>query len=462
VSDESNANAGSGLAVMDFNARSESGGRTPRALTREAGPAAPVDDAARARRLLAILRFLTDLRDADADDELIRTVLQAAAVWYDLEASAYRRDGDGNFVLYAWLPGIDVSGRPRTLPASVVLPLRDAPAMIASVDGLEAVGDRDVAGDIVLVPIIYGGRHQSIIAAHGVLDDETMATLAAVAQAVGAVMQQRLEQEVALLRAEVRRVIARPNLPQTEIAASVLRVMMDYLSAPGGDLLVESTEGFVTLAASPAPPFDRADDGADSVDRLTLAQPLQDERAMRMHLTGAPSVPFRPLAIAAVEAALDEVQRWLDSATGQALVAGRETLTAGFERRIDEEVARARRFGLELVVLLIGSTSGIPTHAEGAIADAVRGGLRGSDLVGRLGLGEIAVILVHTGVHGARSVEERLKERLQTVLRDGNLPSITIGEGGFPSAGDTTEALLSRARAQHTVVLNDFGTGDGH
>jgi GGDEF domain-containing protein len=177
---------------------------------------------------------------------------------------------------------------------------------------------------------------------------------------------------------------------------------------------------------------------------------------------GAPSVPFRPLAIAAVNAALDQVQRWLDSSDGRAHVADHEVFTAGFERRIDEEIARARRFGLELVVLLIGSASGIPKQAEGTLADAIRGGLRGSDLVGKLGLGEIAVILVHTGVHGARSVEERLKGRLQAVLRDGNLPSITIGEGGFPSAGDTTEALLSRARAQHTVLLNEIGTGDGH
>ena len=168
------------LDMMDFNGRPELGARGSRALTRDVGATAPVvDDAARARRLLAILRFLTELRDADADDELIRTVLQAVAVWYDLEASAYRRTGSGTFVLDAWLPGVDIAGRPRTLPASVVSTLHDQPTLVASVDGLDAVGGRDAGGDIVLVPITYGGRQQSIIAAHGVFEDETMATLTA-------------------------------------------------------------------------------------------------------------------------------------------------------------------------------------------------------------------------------------------------------------------------------------------
>ena len=100
-------------------------------------------------------------------------------------------------------------------------------------------------------------------------------------------------------------------------------------------------------------------------------------------------------------------------------------------------------------------------QAEHTLTEAIRGGLRGSDLVGKLGLGEIAVILVHTGVHGARSVEERLKGRLQTLLRDRKLPSITMGEGGYPSGGESATALLSRARAQQTVLRNEFGNGDG-
>jgi GGDEF domain-containing protein len=114
-----------------------------------------------------------------------------------------------------------------------------------------------------------------------------------------------------------------------------------------------------------------------------------------------------------------------------------------------------------MVVLLIGSASGgIPTQAEHTLAAAIRGGLRGSDLIGRLELGEIAIILVHTGVHGARTVEERLKGRLQTLMRDRAWPSMTIGEGGFPSAGESAAALLSRARAQQTV-LTDSGMSDG-
>lgn len=466
VCDESSVGPGDArLDMIDFNTRLEPGSLP---LTRPVAAevaAARLDEAARARRLLGVLRFLTEeLRDSDSDGELLRTVLQAVAVWYDIEASAYRRDCSGAFVLDAWLPGVDVSARPRALPASVVSTLRDAPALISSMAGLDDVGWRDAPGDILLTPITYRGRLQSIIAVGGAVDEESTATLAAVGQALGFVLQRRADREIADLRDRLRAALERTEQPEDEVASAMMRMLIEHVSAADGRVVVESPTGTITLAAAAASGNGAGDrSSADSVsDRLAVTLSLEGTRSMTLELNGAPGVPFRPTGIAAVEAAAVVVQRWLDSSPVRSLGAEQEALPPGFEQRIDEEVVRARRFGLELVVLLIASGSGgISKQVERTLAEAIRGGLRGSDLIGRLGIGEIAVILVHTGVHGARSVEERLKGRLQTLLRERRLPSITIGEGGFPSGGESAAALLSRARAQQTILLNGFGNGDG-
>jgi hypothetical protein len=134
----------------------------------------------------------------------------------------------------------------------------------------------------------------------------------------------------------------------------------------------------------------------------------------------------------------------------------------GFETRIDEEVARARRFGLDLILVLIGATpEALSQDAERMMTDALRGVLRGSDLIGRLGSGEIGVLLVHTSAEGARSVEGRLEETLRTLMRHGHVPVLTMGESGFPTAGDSGAALVAQARVHQRVVMNGAGAGNG-
>ncbi|HUR49069.1 MAG TPA: hypothetical protein VMY88_06010, partial [Acidimicrobiales bacterium] len=87
----------------------------------------------------------------------------------------------------------------------------------------------------------------------------------------------------------------------------------------------------------------------------------------------------------------------------------------GFERRIQEEVERARRFDLSLCLLIVDgddqpSAAAWPVYEPLAIA--LKSELRASDLFGRLHNGPLAVVLVHSGEEGARAVITRLKARV--------------------------------------------------
>ena len=64
------------------------------------------DERQRSRRLTGALRFIEYITETADEETLARALVQAAAVWYDVDARVYRRDLSGDFVLDTWLPGV--------------------------------------------------------------------------------------------------------------------------------------------------------------------------------------------------------------------------------------------------------------------------------------------------------------------------------------------------------------------
>ena len=121
-----------------------------------------------------------------------------------------------------------------------------------------------------------------------------------------------------------------------------------------------------------------------------------------------------------------------------------------FERRIQEEVERAKRFNLGLGLVLIGP--GELSHARmtfDTVAAAVRPELRASDLLGRLRTGMMAVVLVHAGADGAESVTERLSALLSALMPE--LPGVQLGRAVFTPECTSAEELIARP----TPIQND-------
>ena len=122
-----------------------------------------------------------------------------------------------------------------------------------------------------------------------------------------------------------------------------------------------------------------------------------------------------------------------------------------FEQRIDEEVSRAKRFKLELGLLLFevppeiqGEPGAAATTRE--VPKAVQRQLRRSDLLGWLAGGELAAVLVHTGAKGVNSAGARLQRSLEAIARSLALPALRVGYASFPGDAETPDELFERAR----------------
>ena len=163
------------------------------------------------------------------------------------------------------------------------------------------------------------------------------------------------------------------------------------------------------------------------------------------------------LLACAVEAYVGERTRHL------AEQAQRDSLTglfnrAVFDQRLHDELARARRYGrtLSLVLLdldqfkLINDRFGHPAGDEvlQQFANLLRASLRQSDVAFRYGGDEFAALLPETAVEAVGHLLQRLQERLHHSPRVTQLREpvgISCGSASFPADADSALALLKAA-----------------
>ncbi|HEV3480294.1 MAG TPA: diguanylate cyclase, partial [Gaiellaceae bacterium] len=125
----------------------------------------------------------------------------------------------------------------------------------------------------------------------------------------------------------------------------------------------------------------------------------------------------------------------------------------GLEDRLAEELARSRRNGHELSLVMIDCDGLKAVNDSGGhelgdavlqrIADCLRSHKRVADVAGRLGGDEFVVLLPETGASDALGVAERFRRELAaTPLPDGRTITAACGIANFPADGDTAAGLL--------------------
>jgi diguanylate cyclase (GGDEF)-like protein len=125
----------------------------------------------------------------------------------------------------------------------------------------------------------------------------------------------------------------------------------------------------------------------------------------------------------------------------------------GLEDRLGEELARCRRNGHELSVVMIDCDGLKAVNDSGGhelgdvvlqrVAECLREHKRLADVAGRLGGDEFVVLLPETGAGDALGLAERFRRELcATPLVEGRTITAALGVASFPADGETAPALL--------------------
>jgi hypothetical protein len=428
------------------------------------------DEGDRLRRLSAVMRFLGHMRESADERDLVLSLIQAGAVWYDVDARAYRRELDGRFVLEAWLPGADVTNDPNEIDVDAIL-RPDGPTHISSINELEQFGWQSVQGEVLLLPIAAADIVRRILVVTGPVDREVEATLMLVCRSAGSVLDHLSVKRGSTVR---ERLIRRMAAASGTFQVCVRAVIQEYLGA------VEAAAARVAVTRPSHPTVTLYSTGGDAWNgepvpalvpgavevgtrRIALGFALGNGATAVIELLASPARPFTIERAQAARVGAEVLGMWLSGISLGALrdpagpQVAEEPAPPPFEEAMRDELQRAKRLSLSggvLVASVPGAAVPDP-RVLSVVIRTVRAELRSADLLGQLTGGDIAAVLVRTNADGVARAAERVRERLDELARSRQLPPVVVGHALYPApAGESPTSLVAKARKDAGLVFS--------
>jgi hypothetical protein len=233
------------------------------ALAQPSGsPGESREEQRRLRRLFVTSRSLLQVaEEADDERELVMTVVQAAAIWHDVDARAYRRDLQGRFVLDVSLPGADLSVGPRDFSAFSVV--SGPVTRISSVGEQEQLGWNDLAGELALLPIASSAQAQPrwVLAIPIETDAMVSSNLLLLCEMLGLCLDRMAARREQELRKRLIRDLVERDGAVADLANAALAEIVSFLGAAQGRLVTGVGAG--TDAAEGTEPRTMAEAGGE-------------------------------------------------------------------------------------------------------------------------------------------------------------------------------------------------------
>jgi hypothetical protein len=377
------------------------------------------------RRFEGVLRFLRVLTQFGAEAELMRGVVQAATLWFDLDCRIYVRTTPDAFSLFAALPGYGARDLPARLNVDRVREFARETSVSAPSD-LEELGWHVARGSALVLP--FGGDPEWVLVAGDVVTPDVELTFDAVTHVLGcALVQGAVARDT---RWRERLTVVAPHGFDRALR-DLLRQLSIDLGGQSARLSVADAAGSRTLAF--------AGDASVAAGATTHGLEFGKRRMMLEVGHGAGGPTFEQ--VATLRSWIRVVEPWLLGASGVEAPAA-ESEADVFERRIQDEVERAKRSNAGLGGVLIRAERAGKAGAQEPLLRALRAASRASDLTGRVRDGMLAIVLIHAKAEGADSVVARLRRRLKAA---GAQAGVRIGHAMFSPDVASADALIRAA-----------------
>jgi hypothetical protein len=410
------------------------------------------DERQQSRRLLATLRFLRHLVETDTEAELGQAIIQAAAVWFDVDARLFQRNLAGDFVLCTALPGAHVEEAAKRLNSQWVAGNSEA----IRLGPIAEWGESTAGLEVVLVPLTLGDNPDWVLALIGTFPKNAEPLFAVLGRIVGVQLQTIRSKRRDRTRERFHGLVEQGGTVPELLAVRLVRELVDLTGAAYASVVVNRQgreRRIACIGASSEVPG--SSNESSPVERFSPTQflcklTLHEDAFAVLDLRPMAGESFQPDAELITRVATGVLQAWLVGAEASLSDVSRATVrpaVSEFVRRIEEELERAKRFDLRLSLVLIDIPH-TPTgfdRATSLMQDAVRQELRGSDVLGTMNGDRVAALLTHTDGAGSNKVVGRLRRRLGEAAGRLNLTGVRVGHAAFSPECRTAEALLSQA-----------------
>jgi hypothetical protein len=405
--------------------------------------------------LVGALRFLEFVIDTDDEAAMTRALVQAAAVWYDVDARVYRRSLSGDLVLHTWLPGVQPDSSANVLSAHLV----GNEVTLSRIESWGGLGADGTAHEAVLVPLTTGDRAQWVLALFGVVPPEGDTVLRLIGRVAGARLAELASRRTQAARTTFESLLTDTTKAPELLAMRIVHELAQMAKASSASLTLVrkgltrriaaiGSLGDSALSESPVRLY--------SGDRFVRTLPLgADDRAV-LEMRPASGTSFTTEGAEACEASVSVLQTWLLGSLASfdapnVIIDHIVPLSPAFSERIQEELERARRFDLRLALVRIDVAA--PTEAVSEIQEALRRELRGSDVTGKMSGSLVVALLTHTDAMGLDNVVRRLKQRLADAAERLNVSDLRLGQAAVSPEVRTADALLALALRQAEPLI---------
>jgi len=400
-------------------------------------------------RLSALCRLLDDTSTQRSDRDIVAAFVEALAVWHDLEAYGYVETMGEEYVRDVALPGAEPARTPATIALAGLPELGDATRLVRNdVDRLGfSVGE-----DVVLARAGEGAGSW-LIAICGSIQSEELTRLALYVslldQAVARTTQAATAQVLAALSSHL---LGDSENPEEQARRALLQVQT-ALGMSSAAFTVTSRTGAPILHVGAS--YTAADLTAGGrADRMVIIRrdPQQYALALVGNWPAGHHITQQESHVA--DAAADLLESWVRRLVRQSRAGERRATRRGFDEVLERAVRNAVQDGIPVTALVIsfGDATFRPDVTQER-AVRIRQHLRGGDLVGRLGEGEVGVLLHDTAGDQAAALVVRVRQLLE---RDGvPLAGVVIGTATRKPGESTVNALTEEARQRARYHASD-------
>ena len=418
------------------------------------------DEKQQSRRLLGTLRFVRHLAEIDSEAGLAQAVVQAAAVWFDVDARIFERDLGGDFVLHTSLPGAHVEEPARHLSSHRVGSSLE-PARLGPVPEW---GDVAQESEVTLVPLSSGATTNWVLALIGSLPADAEVLFAVLGRIIGVQLETIRTARRDQVRERLQSLVEHGGGVHELVAVRFVRELADMTAAAAASLVLTRLgreRRLVSLGASAEiqePGVRSSSSTRFTPEGFVCALPLGDRAFGTLTLGPPPGERFGSDAALVTQVASDILHGWLAAAEPSLIDVTREPIrppVSAFVQRIEEELERAKRFDLRfsLVLVQIARPEAVDEDATSLMQDAMRQELRGSDVLGTMSGDRVAALLTHTDSAGSHRVVDRLRRRLSETAEPLQLAGVTVGQAAFSPECCTADALLLQAASEAQAVF---------
>jgi len=400
-------------------------------------------------RLSALCRLLDDASTHRSDRDIVAAFIETLAVWHDLEGYGYVETMRDEYVRDVALPGADPARTPAGI-ARVALPeLTELTRLTKSdIDRLGFSGGEDV-----VLARVGEGEGSWLVAISGSIQSEDLSRLglyvSLLDQAVARVTQASTAYVLATLSSHL---LADSESPEEQGRLAMLQ-LQTALGMTSAAFTVTSRTGAPILHVGGASTVADLTEGGRA-DKVVIIR--QDPQKYAMALVGSWSADHHVTQQEShvAHAAADLLESWVRRLVRQSRASDRRTTRHGFDEVLERAARNAVQDGIPVTVLVISfGDATLRSDLTQSRVVRIREHLRGGDLVGRLGEGEVGVLLHDTSVAQAETLMVRLR---QLLARDGvPMAEVFVGMASRNPGEPTVNALAQEARQRARDYAGD-------